>query len=77
MIEFDSGMDARCRDPQAPTVARFRVAGNDWRFCVIGTLYGFLHTTGGDVRTWRSYSGARRACVAYRRMHADLYGGVK
>ena len=34
-------------------------------FCVIGTDYGVLHTCGGDWRTWRSESGARKAAKAY------------
>lgn len=35
-------------------------------WCVVGTDYGFLHTTSGDVRTWRAPSGARRAARAYQ-----------
>jgi hypothetical protein len=35
------------------------------RFCIVGTDYGFMHNTGGDVRTWRSYSGAQKVCRAY------------
>lgn len=35
------------------------------RFCVVGTEYGYLHTAGGDVRTWRSKSGAQRAIRNY------------
>ena len=27
--------------------------------------YGHIHTTGGDVRTWGSYSGARRFARSY------------
>lgn len=65
MIEFTNGIDARTREPAAPVVARFHVAPGDVRFIVIGTAYGHLHTTGGDVRTWRSYSGARRALRRY------------
>ena len=65
MITFESGIDIRSREPQQPTVARFRV-GSTYRYCVIGTQYGYLHTSGGDVRTWGSYSGARRAARAYQ-----------
>lgn len=65
MITFESGIDARCREVKLPTVARFRVNATDWRYIVIGTAYGYLHTSGGDVRTWRSYSGARRAARNY------------
>jgi hypothetical protein len=35
-------------------------------WCVVGTDYGFLHTTSGDVRTWRTASGARRVARAYQ-----------
>lgn len=35
------------------------------RWAIVGTDYGFLHTTGGDERTWRSRSGAARACRSY------------
>jgi TctA family transporter len=73
MIIFENGIDARCREPQAPTVAKITFKAQPWRedsavetrYCVIGTNYGYLHTTGGDVRTWRSYSGARRAAKNY------------
>jgi hypothetical protein len=34
--------------------------------CVIGTDYGYLHTSAGDIRTWRSASSARRAARTYR-----------
>lgn len=60
MITFDSGMDARCRSVAVPTVARFRVKPGEWAYCVIGTPYGYWHTTGGDVRTWKTASGARK-----------------
>lgn len=65
MITFENGMDARCRDAQSPTVARFRVTGTQYRYCVIGTQYGFWHTSGGDVRTWQTASGARQAAKRY------------
>ena len=65
MITFETGVDIRARQPLTPTVARIRVSGDTYRFCVIGTQYGYLRTTGGDVRTWGSYSGARRAARAY------------
>jgi hypothetical protein len=35
-------------------------------YCVIGTDYGFLHNAFGDVRTWKSASGARRAAKRYK-----------
>ena len=61
MIKFDNGIDGRSRDFNVPTVARF---GD--RFCVVGTEYGHIHTTSGDVKTWGSYSGAYRAMKNYR-----------
>lgn len=64
--EFKNGMDARCRDFNKPTVARFWVTETELRFAIVGTDYGYLHTTGGNVRTWRSYSGARRVAKKYK-----------
>jgi hypothetical protein len=64
MITFESGLDIRTRQVPAPTVAKLRVGG-DYRYIVIGTAYGHLHTSGGDIRTWGSYSGARRAATTY------------
>lgn len=60
MIYFENGIDFRCREQSAPTVAKFKVSPGDIRYCVIGTQYGYIHTTGGDVRTWRTPSGAYR-----------------
>lgn len=34
-------------------------------YCVIGTTYGYLHTSAGDIRTWKSASGARKAAKKY------------
>lgn len=65
MVTFENGLDSRVREAITPTVARFRVKGTEYAFIVIGTAYGYLHTIGGDVRTWRSYSGARRAARNY------------
>lgn len=65
LITFDKGIDARCRIPARPTVARFNLSNGAYRFIVIGTQYGYLRTTGGDVRTWRTYSGARRSALRY------------
>ena len=63
--EFKDGMDKRCRDFFKPTVARFWVTETKMRWAVVGTAYGYLHTSGGNVRTWGSYSGARRAARRY------------
>jgi hypothetical protein len=66
MITFENGIDGRCRSVSVPTVACVRVnAQIGYWYCVIGTEYGYIHTTGGDLRTWKSYSGARRAARNY------------
>ena len=65
MVTFEDGIDARCREATKPTVARFRVKGSEYRYIVIGTQYGYLHTAGGDVRTWASRSGAYKAAKSY------------
>lgn len=67
MITFESGIDIRCRQPNKPTVARFNLGcGKGYSYVVIGTQYGYVHTTGGDVRTWRSASGAYRFIKRYQ-----------
>lgn len=35
------------------------------RFAVVGTTYGWLHNTAGDIRFWQSESGARHALKSY------------
>ena len=65
LIHFESGLDYRTRQAPAPTVARFTVSPGVVRFVVIGTDYGHIHTTGGEIRTWNSYSGARRFLNSY------------
>ena len=65
MLTFDNGIDIRCREQSAPCVARFLVRPGEYRFIVIGTDYGYWHTTGGDVRTWKTASGARKALKRY------------
>ena len=66
MIHFTNGIDLRSRQVAAPTVASFDMGDGSTRFIVIGTEYGHLHTSGGDVRTWASYSGARKAANSYK-----------
>jgi hypothetical protein len=66
MIHFKNGIDSRSRQVANPTVASFDIGNGDIKFIVIGTQYGHLHTSGGDVRTWASYSGARKAATAYK-----------
>lgn len=66
MITFENGIERRiCDTLKTPTVAKFHMGNGKYRFVVIGTNYGYIHTTGGDVRTWGSYSGARRAAKLY------------
>ena len=65
MITFESGIDYRCREAAKPTVAKFHLGAGEYRYVVIGTNYGYIRTTSGDVRTWRSYSGAWRAAKNY------------
>jgi len=65
MITFETGIDIRSREPKQPTVARFNT-GKVYCYCVIGTDYGHIHTSAGDVRTWASKSGAYRAAKNYR-----------
>lgn len=36
------------------------------RYCVSGTDYGYLRNTSGDLRTWRTYSGAYAAMRKYK-----------
>lgn len=62
MPDFSQDNPNRCnpRDYPIPTVAK---CGN--RYCVIGTQYGYLHTSGGYIRTWGSVSGARKAIARY------------
>jgi len=66
MILFENGIDVRCRHFASPTVAKIRVSGDKYKFIVVGTEYGYIHTSGGDVRTWNTYSGARRVAKAYQ-----------
>lgn len=65
MIEFTTGIDIRARTPQKPTVAKFWVTRERLAYCVIGTDYGYIHTSSGDVRVWGSKSGAYKAAANY------------
>lgn len=65
MLVFENGMDIRSRTAPAPEVAKFHIGSGNYEFCVIGTQYGHLHTTGGDVATWKTESGARHAIKRY------------
>ena len=70
MITFYGLLDSRIWTVAKPTVARlvgrFSTAGVEERYVVIGTAYGHIHTANGDIRTWRSYSGARKAARNYK-----------
>lgn len=65
MITFEHGMDIRARLPHKPTVARFRCSDGVYRYCIIGTPYGHLHTSAGTVRTWKTASGAYQVIKRY------------
>lgn len=65
MEVFENGITIECRNPTKPEVAKFRVFGGIYKYCVIGTAYGFIHTIGGDVRVWDTYSGAYKAAKRY------------
>lgn len=65
MIHFEGSLDIRTRQvtPQVATLRGY--TGNPKSFIVIGTDYGHIHTSGGDIRTWKSYSGARKFLNSY------------
>lgn len=65
MLVFENGMDIRARTAPAPEVAKFHIGNGKYEYCVIGTQYGHIHTIGGDVRTWKTASGARHAIKRY------------
>ena len=69
LVTFYGSLDSRSRAVTKPAVARLIGRFGDHietRYVVIGTVYGHIHTTGGDIRTWRSYSGARKAVRNYK-----------
>jgi hypothetical protein len=65
MVVFENGIDHRARKPKLPEVAKFHMGNGEYRYIVIGTQYGFLHTTAGDVRTWKTVRGAEHAIERY------------
>lgn len=65
MITFENGIDIRSRQVDRPQVARFRMSDDTYRYVLIGTDYGHIHTRGGDVRTWQTANGARRWLRSY------------
>lgn len=66
MLTFENGLDTRTRQQSKPCVAKFNMGNGVYRYIVIGTDYGHIHTTSGDVRTWGSYSGAWRFIKKYQ-----------
>lgn len=68
MLTFEQGMDIRCREVTKSQVTKFAMGDGSYRYVIIGTEYGFIHTTAGDVRTWLSASGARRFLAHYRKI---------
>ena len=42
-----------------------------YKYAVVGTMYGWLHNTSGDVRTWRSASAAKSAAERYAQVHSS------
>ena len=81
MIVFENGIDIRSREVTKPQVAKLRVDNPNrafrqidlrngaepvYKFIVIGTQYGHIHTSGGDVRMWGSYSGAYKFLKQYQ-----------
>lgn len=67
MIVFETGVDIRCRHVDKPQVAKMQVRKGEYHYIIIGTPYGHLHTSSGDVRTWRTASGAKRFLSRYCR----------
>ena len=47
------------------SMAEPQVATIGDKFCIIGTSYGHIRTTSGDVRTWKTRSGARKFLNQY------------
>ena len=70
MIVFEKGIDYRARTTLKPTVAKFNILNNEYEYCVIGTDYGYIHTSGGNVRTWKSYSGAYKYMKQYEQRNS-------
>lgn len=66
MLTFENGLDIRTRQVKRPQVSKFHMGSGAYRYCVIGTEYGHIHTTAGDVRTWKTANGARRFVRSYQ-----------
>jgi hypothetical protein len=57
--------DSRQGPPRAVRAPTWAAPKGGWS--VAGTDYGYLHSTGGEVRVWRSRSGAARVAKQYAR----------
>lgn len=68
MITFEKGIDIRCRQQPSPCIAKLNIGSGDYRYIIIGTDYGYIHTSGGNVRTWKTYSGAYKFIRKYQQI---------
>ena len=53
------------REYVKPTPVRITQNGAHVGFAVFGTNYGYLHTVQGNMRLWKTYSGAHKAAKRY------------
>lgn len=69
MITFDAFLDHRTREQDKPCIAKLKLhsysamygAFTNTYYIIIGTEYGALHKTNGDLYTWDTYGGAYKA----------------
>ena len=61
--------DSRIREGE-PRAARVIFRDGETRYFVAGTEYGYLHTTSGELRTWKTASAARRMAKRYAEARA-------
>jgi hypothetical protein len=66
MITFHETVDYRVRQ-SSPQVAKINRNG-DIAYIIIGTPYGCHHKTNGDIREWKSFSGASKALRRYSKI---------
>lgn len=68
MENYYDAVDIRAR--KGPMrIARLHLSGNSMSpkvydtqlYIIVGSEYGYVHTSSGDVRTWETYSGAWKA----------------
>jgi hypothetical protein len=59
MITFLYAVDERCREPKKPEVAELKFP-DETVYIIIGTEYGYLHTTFGTAMTFKHKSSATR-----------------